>query len=238
MGRGPRDWVGLSLARTIGHIGSTHRGIGGRVPTPGGVRPSGSEGVGALEDEADVVNRTLSRPVQSSVVSVGADDETLLRALLDEHGRALLGYATRLTGDRVLAEDVVQETLLRAWRHAGSLDPTRGSLRPWLFTVARHVVIDLMRARGARPPESGGDALAAVPVADDIERAVETWTVAAALESLSPEHRAVLIETYYRGLSVAQAAERLGIPPGTVKSRAFYALRELRLRLQEKGVMA
>ncbi len=119
-----------------------------------------------------MVNQSLSRPVPSSVVSVGADDETLLRALLDEHGRALLGYATRLTGDRVLAEDVVQETLLRAWRHAGSLDPTRGSLRPWLFTVARHVVIDLMRARGARPPEAGGDALAAVPVADDIERVV------------------------------------------------------------------
>lgn len=172
------------------------------------------------------------------MVTVRGEDEALLRALLDEHGRALLGYATRLTGDRALAEDVVQETLLRAWRHAGSLDPARGSLRPWLFTVARHVVVDLIRARGARPPEVGGDVLAAVAVGDDIDRAVETWTVAAALDALTPEHRAVLIETYYRGSSVAQAAQRLGIPPGTVKSRAFYALRELRLRLQEKGVTA
>lgn len=168
--------------------------------------------------------------------AVDADAGELLRALLDEHGRALLGYATRLTGDRKLAEDVVQETLLRAWKHAGALDPARGPLRPWLFTVARNVVVDVMRAKGARPQEVGDAALAVVPAGDDIERAVERWTVAEALGRLSSEHREVLLETYYRGSSVAEAAERLGIPPGTVKSRAFYALRELRLQLQEKGV--
>lgn len=184
------------------------------------------------------MNRSSPGSVQGAVASVSIGDETLLRALYDEHGQALLGYATRLTGDRSLAEDVVQETLLRAWRHAGSLDPARGPLRPWLFTIARNVVVDLLRARGARPREVGGDALAGVPAGDEIERAVETWTVAAALASLSADHRAVLIETYYRGSSVAEAAERLGIPAGTVKSRAFYALRELRLRLQENGVTA
>ncbi|HEX7353543.1 MAG TPA: sigma-70 family RNA polymerase sigma factor [Mycobacteriales bacterium] len=172
------------------------------------------------------------------VRTAGAEGDALLRALVDEHGRALLGYATRLTGDRGLAEDVVQETLLRAWRHAGNLDPARGPLRPWLFTVARNVVVDAVRAKRARPPEVGDAALTLVPVADDVERAVETWTVEEALAALSPEHRAVLIETYYRGSSVAEAATRLGIPPGTVKSRAFYALRELRLRLQEQGVSA
>lgn len=170
--------------------------------------------------------------------TAGADGDALLRALVDEHGRALLGYATRLTGDRGLAEDVVQETLLRAWRHAGALDPARGPLRPWLFTVARNVVVDVMRARRVRPWEVGDSALALVPAADDVERAVETWAVEEALAGLSQEHRSVLIETYYRGSSVAEAADRLGIPPGTVKSRAFYALRELRLRLQENGVTA
>lgn len=169
---------------------------------------------------------------------VGADDEALLRGLLDEHGRALFGYATRLTGDAKLAEDVVQETLIRAWRHAGSLDPARGPLRPWLFTVARNVVVDLVRARNARPQETDEAALALVPAGDDIERAVETWTIAEALATLSPEHRAVLLETYYRRSSVAEAAERLGIPVGTVKSRTFYALRALRLRLEERGVTA
>lgn len=165
-----------------------------------------------------------------------ADDEALLRGLLDEHGRALFGYATRLTGDAELAEDVVQETLIRAWKHAGSLDPSRGPLRPWLFTVARHIVIDQVRARSARPQELDEAALALAPATDDIERAVETWTVAEALATLSPEHRTVLLETYYRGSSVSEAAERLGIPAGTVKSRTFYALRALRLRLEERGV--
>jgi len=184
------------------------------------------------------VNRKARTSVLPDVTRVDADDEALLRALLDEHGSALLGYATRLTGDRALAEDVVQETLVRAWRHAAKLDPERGPVRPWLFTVAKNVVIDQARARQARPAEVGDTALQAVPAGDELERAVETWTVAEALASLSADHRAVLLETYYRGSSVAEAAARLGIPAGTVKSRAFYALRELKLRLQEQGVTA
>lgn len=173
-----------------------------------------------------------------TVGSIRAADEALLRGLVDEHGRALFGYARRLTGDAALAEDVVQETLIRAWKHAGSLDPGRGPLRPWLFTVARHVVIDLVRARKVRPQELDETAVALAPAPDDIERAVETWTIAEALALLSPEHRAVLLETYYRRSSVSEAAERLGIPAGTVKSRTFYALRALRLRLEERGVSA
>lgn len=166
-------------------------------------------------------------------------EETLIRALYDEHAGPLLGFATRLTGGDVgLAEDVVQETLLRAWRNLAALDPARGPLRPWLFTVARRVVIDQVRARSARPREVGDVALDTVPAPDEIDRAVQAWAIADALASLSQEHRQVLLETYYRGASVAEAAARLGVPPGTVKSRAYYALRELRLRLQESGVTA
>ena len=84
----------------------------------------------------------------------------------------------------------------------------------------------------------GDVALETVPAPDEIDRAVQAWAVADALASLSQEHRQVLLETYYRGASVAEAAARLGVPPGTVKSRAYYALRELRLRLQESGVTA
>jgi RNA polymerase sigma-70 factor (ECF subfamily) len=164
-------------------------------------------------------------------------DEDLIRQLYAEHGSRLLGYVTRLTnGDRGRAEDIVQETLLRAWRHPEALSRPGTSIRPWLFTVARHLVIDGMRAASARPPEVGPAALEAIPTDDEFERALQEWEVAEALGRLSPEHRAVLLETYYRGRSVTEAAKVLGVPPGTVKSRTYYALRALRLALEEKGV--
>lgn len=171
------------------------------------------------------------------VTSVDQAEETALRELYDAHAGALLAYAIRLTnGDRGRAEDVVQETLVRAWRHRDALDEDRGPIRPWLFTVAHHVAIDAYRARAARPTEVGDAVLAAVPSADDIDASLDRLLIADAMSALSPEHRAVIIETYYRGRSVAEAAVALGVPPGTVKSRTFYALRALKLALTERGV--
>jgi RNA polymerase sigma-70 factor, ECF subfamily len=182
---------------------------------------------------------------RGSVASVSQDvgsttDERLLRALYTDHGGPLLGYVLRLTGgDRQQAEDIVQETLLRAWRHPEAL--AGRPVRPWLFTVARNLAVDAYRARLARggnhiPIEAGDGVLAAIPASDDIDRALESWTVAAALADLSPPHRAVIIETYYHGRSVAEAATALGIPEGTVKSRTHYALRALKLALEERGL--
>jgi RNA polymerase sigma-70 factor (ECF subfamily) len=162
-------------------------------------------------------------------------DEELLRTLQAEHGGALLRYAMYLTsGDRQRAEDVVQEVLLRAWQHPEAL--AGRPARPWLFTVARNLVIDGQRARRARPQEVGEAGLDQHPAADDVDRALESWAVADALAALRPDHRRVLLETYYRGSSVAEAADALGIPPGTVKSRTFYALKALRLALEERGL--
>jgi RNA polymerase sigma-70 factor (ECF subfamily) len=173
----------------------------------------------------------------SMMMTVDRADETALRELYDAHAGALLAYAIRLTGgDRGRAEDVVQETLLRAWRHRDALDESRGPLRPWLFTVAHHVAIDAYRARAARPAEVGDAVLEAMPSADDIDARLDRLLISDALMALSAEHRNVLVETYYRGRSVAEAAEVLGVPPGTVKSRTFYALRALKLALAERGV--
>jgi RNA polymerase sigma-70 factor (ECF subfamily) len=164
-------------------------------------------------------------------------EEDTLRALYQAHAGPLLAYALRLTdGDRGRAEDVVQETLVRAWRHPEALDESRGPVRSWLFTVARNVAVDAHRARRARPTEVSDAVLATVPAGDEIERALESWLVADALATLTPDHRAVIVETYYRGRSVADAATVLGVPAGTVKSRAHYALRALRLALEERGV--
>ena len=164
-------------------------------------------------------------------------DEDLVRALYAEHAGPLLGYVMRLTqGDRARAEDVVQETLLRAWRHPEALAQAETSARPWLCTVARHIVVDAHRARRSRPPETGDEALAYLPAEDQVDAALLAWDVSQALESLSPDHRAVLLETYYRGRSVAEAAEALGVPAGTVKSRTYYALRALKLAFEERGM--
>lgn len=168
-------------------------------------------------------------------------DDELVRALYDDHGEALFLHSLRLVGgDRQRAEDLVQETLVRAWKHPELLDPERGSVRAWLFTTARNLSIDAWRRRSSRPTEVITDEVPdLVPVApgdDEVDRAVEAWMIAEALERLTPSHRQVLIECFYRGRSVADAAAVLGVAPGTIKSRTHYALRSLRLALAEMGV--
>jgi RNA polymerase sigma-70 factor (ECF subfamily) len=163
--------------------------------------------------------------------------EGRLRALYDAHAPALLAYVVRLTGgDRGRAEDVVQETLLRAWQHPEAFDPSRGEIRPWLFTVARHLAVDAHRARGSRPHEVGELPLEAVTASDDVDAALDRIVVADALAALSPQHRSVLIEMFLHDRGVTETAAALGVPTGTVKSRTYYALRALRLALSERGV--
>ncbi|WP_368671776.1 sigma-70 family RNA polymerase sigma factor [Jatrophihabitans endophyticus] len=174
-------------------------------------------------------------------MQVNGAAEARLRALYDEHATALLGFALRLTGgDRGRAEDVVQDTLVRAWQNRAALDGAAGSIRPWLFTVARRIAIDQHRRRNARPQEVTGTAgdVALMSAADsaDVEAGLDRIVVLDALSALSPDHRDVIVQTYYAGRTVAEAAQQLGVPVGTVKSRSFYALKALRLALAERGV--
>lgn len=162
----------------------------------------------------------------------------LLTALFEQHGDALLAFVRRYVPDHGSAEDVVQETMLRTWRHVDRLDPETGNLRAFLFTVARNVLTDRWRAEQSRPRlVSDEAAVAALPSDEDVESAVERWTVAEALQRLTPEHRAVIQGLYFEGRSVADVAARLGVPAGTVKSRSYYAVRSLRAVLEEKGVL-
>ncbi|WP_369036667.1 sigma-70 family RNA polymerase sigma factor [Streptomyces adonidis] len=155
-------------------------------------------------------------------------DEALIRALYEEHGRALLAYAQRLTGDRGAAEDVVQETLVRAWKNPDSLVNGKGSVRGWLLTVARNIITDRHRAKAARPTEVAESPGRPPVEKDHADAVVDSMLVMEALDRLSPDHRDVLREIYFQGRSVAEAAKALGIPPGTVKSRSHYALKALR----------
>jgi RNA polymerase sigma-70 factor (ECF subfamily) len=159
-----------------------------------------------------------------------------LRAAYDAHGAELYRFARRSLADAGLAEDAVQEAFLRAWRASATYDPARASQRTWLFAILRNVVIDLARARRARPPLATSDAPAAERSTDDeLERAVNAWQVEAALAELDDDHRRVLVEVHWRGRPYHEVADDLGIPAGTVKSRVYYGLRALRTNLEAQG---
>jgi RNA polymerase sigma-70 factor, ECF subfamily len=159
-------------------------------------------------------------------------DEREVRKAYAAHSGELYSFAVRSLGDRGLAEEAVQETFLRAWRAGERFDAELGSLRTWLFAILRNVVIDLGRARAARPsfavgtPEEGHEPL---------EGVLLSWQVEEALRRIGDQHRRILVETYFRDRPYSEVAAELGIPEGTVKSRVYYGLRALRNALEELG---
>jgi RNA polymerase sigma-70 factor (ECF subfamily) len=160
-----------------------------------------------------------------------------VRALYDEHAAALRRYAARLTGDQAGAEDIVQETLLRAWQHPEVSGDQERSVRAWLYTVARHLVVDERRSARCRNESGVADLEITHDCAgpDELGPALDRLLLSGALARLSTEHRAVIRRSYYQGWTIAQIAAALGIAEGTVKSRLHYAVRALRRTLQEMG---
>ena len=162
-----------------------------------------------------------------------AADEALLAELISAHRASLSTYVRRLTrGDNSWAEDVVQETFLRAWHHLARMTATHGSVRGWLMRVAHNVVMDGYRSARSRPIEVALEQAIPVPAPDDSEHVLSVVMVRDALDLLPPEHRAALEQTYLSDRTAAQAAAVLGLPEGTVKSRVFYGLRRLRATLR------
>ena len=209
--------------------GMTHQRSSGRWQALDG-------GLGA-DNDGSVIPRQAPR--HEAAPAAADHEDTLVRMLYEEHAGPLLMFVLRLTGgDRQRAEDIVQETLLRAWRNAHRLGAQgQQSLRPWLVTVARRIAIDDHRSVSARPPETYDRELESFPsTADDTDRVLQLMTVTDALRDLSQSHREILVETYFRGRTVPEAAEVLGLPLGTAKSRVYYALRALRTALQQRGV--
>lgn len=169
-------------------------------------------------------------------------DDTALRQAYNAHGAELFRFALRQLGDAGAAEDAVQDTFVRAWSNAERFDPEVADLRVWLFAIMRNVVIDEGRRSAVRPwhrPVEVHDSSAAAlggPPRSFEDELVHSWLVEEALRRLAPEHRTVIVDVHLRGRPQAEVAAELDIPVGTVRSRVFYALKALRLAMEEMGV--
>ncbi len=155
---------------------------------------------------------------------------------MSSYRKPLVGYILPMVnGDLHAAEDVVQETMLRGWQHATELNPEHAG--SWLHTVARNIAVSAFhRRRRARPHEVPLDEDTVPGIDDGLESMFDAWVVATALQSISADHRDVIVQLYYERRSVAEVAELLGIPEGTVRSRCFYGLRALRRELEQQGI--
>jgi RNA polymerase sigma-70 factor, ECF subfamily len=198
-------------------------------------------GKGCLRARCPLLNSLVSllggRSRSGRAGVTGGHDDAVITALYQSYRAPLMSFVLRLTGgDRQHAEDIVQETMVRAWREAGRLDLSVPSLMPWLTAVARRIVIDEHRRRSARPAESGAAAYPELTVDDSVADTVLRVAVADAMGQLTSSHRQVLHATILRDQTASQAAAALGIPVGTVKSRVHYALRVLEVVLAERGL--
>ena len=169
---------------------------------------------------------------------LGGDPDAAIRQLYSHYAKALHGYVDQFCPDRASADDIVQETFIRAWRHLPQLSADDRPVRPWLFRVARNLLIDANRAAQARPMTVSGEAAAEVGTDSGVEEILDRELVSAALQHLSPAHQTVLVETFYRGGTLATVARELGIPHGTARSRLHYALDAMRKQLEGHDAIA
>jgi len=174
------------------------------------------------------------RDAETLMAALRARDERALARLYDRYGNAVYGLALRVTGDAGAAEEISLDTFWQVWQQAERYDGAQGSVRNWLFTMARSRAIDRVRARAARKRTIVDDPTEETAVrrpeeaAELIERRA---LVRAAMTGLSADQRAALALAYYEGLSHAQIAERLQEPLGTVKTRIRQAMIALRRTL-------
>ncbi len=167
------------------------------------------------------------RPSEDELIAaVATGDEAAFGALYDRFARPLYALGLRWLQDVEDAEELVNDTLIRAWRQADRFDPARGRAGAWLFGIARHVATDRLRSRGRQPGPAAEDA--PDPIGHlDVDSLADAWEIAAALERLPAVQREVLLLAYRDDLSQPQIAGVLGVPLGTVKSRTYHALRAM-----------
>lgn len=181
-----------------------------------------------------------SAPADAQAADAPADLDTdeLITSLYADNAAFVLRYVTKLLNDRYLAEDVLQETMVRAWRYCTQFSEQKGSVRGWLIKVAHNIAMDKIRMRRSRPAEVAEDVAPEAVIEDHSDAVLTALQIRHALSRLSPGHRAVLEQIYLHGRTTREAAAQLGIPAGTAFSRSYYALRILRHELGVEGPAA
>ena len=163
---------------------------------------------------------------------VARRDANAFEALYRRYARPVFGLALRRLGDRMNAEDAVQETFAAIWRSARTYKPDRGAGAPWLYAVARNAIVDRSRGR-SEPPGEGPELLSDEPTpAERAETSYTSWRVHRALETLPENEREVIELAYYGELSQSEVANFLNIPLGTVKTRTRSGLGRLADQLE------
>ena len=184
--------------------------------------------VSTSHDGHDTIDAKAAGPAGTVDPAVA---DAAVRSFYKQDAPVVLSYVTGLLGDRYLAEDVIQETMLRAWRHYERFSAEKGSVRGWLLRVAHNIAMDKLRMRRSRPIEVAESSAPEARVEDHADAVVTALLIRQMLARLSAAHRNVIEQVYLNGLTAAEAAVVLGIPQGTVFSRAYYGMRMLRREL-------
>jgi RNA polymerase sigma-70 factor, ECF subfamily len=216
LGQTPDSATGATRSRAAGATSSPAAGATGGSPASGNADARAGGATGSSLTGGDMDPRAA---------------DALVRTFYEENAPFMITYVAGLLNDRHLAEDVVQETMLRAWRHCEGFSSEKGSVRGWLIRVAHNIAMDKLRMRRSRPIEVAETSGPEPQVGDHAEAVVTALHIQQALARLSPGHRDVLQQVYMNGLTAGEAAAVLGIPEGTVFSRAYYGLRMLRREL-------
>lgn len=180
----------------------------------------------------------LDAPDETLATQVARGNSAALEVLYDRYASIVLGISLKVTGDRALAEDVLQETFWRVWQSAGTYQSQLGSFTGWLFRIGRNLAIDAYRRRNVRPQAiSGADSsdpiLDEMPdpnsdVAEQAQSILKSRQIRKALAALPTVQRQVIEMAYFYGMTRQEIAEATGEALGTIHTRARLALQKLR----------
>ena len=168
---------------------------------------------------------------------LGSNPKLAVAKILDKYGNALLTVIIKIVGTREVAEDVLQDTAIKVWKNADSFDQNKGRLFTWLLNIARNTAIDKVRTKKFQYHQKSQSLEDFVYNDIDFseEMKIEDVGLRQVVEHLDEKYQKIIDLLYFQGYTQKEVMEELGIPLGTVKSRARAALSKLRILLaQEK----